>query len=127
MVGSIVWICHYNRPDLNKKPLRNLPPTKVIVMANYNLPEGKRVYYSQNHFRAIGKNGEATKKVISPVDNTGFRSNCGNELHVFDNEADCIKSWNEQIDECCSRLKERELSAVESLKKEREALLNQKA
>lgn len=36
-------------------------------------------------------------KVISPVDNTGFRGRSGATLYVFDNEAECITAWNEQL------------------------------
>jgi hypothetical protein len=103
-IGEIVWICHYNRPDLHKKALRNVPPTKVMVMDNAILPKNKTVYYSDTHFAPIGKSGEPTKKVISPVDNTGFRSRCGNELFVFTTEEECIKEWNDQLEEHCGRL-----------------------
>lgn len=103
-VGEVVWICHYNRPDLNKKALRNLPPTKVIVRSNSELPSGKKVYYSENHFSPIGKNGSPTSKVISPVDNTGYRTHIGNELFVFTTEDECVALWNSQIQECCERI-----------------------
>ncbi len=97
--GRHVWVCHYNRPDLQKKPLRNLPPTKVLVVSNDDLPDNKTVYYSQSHFRPFNKKGVPKAQIISPVDNTGFRSRQGNPVHVFDNEQDCIDSWNDQIDE----------------------------
>lgn len=103
-VGEVVWICHYNRPDLNKKALRNIPPTKVIVVSNKDLPSGKSIYYSENHFSPIGKNGSPTAKIISPVDNTGFRSHIGNELFVFTDENECFLTWNSQIQECCDRI-----------------------
>lgn len=95
--GKIVWICHYNRPDLSKKPLRNIPPTRVLVCSNSELPKNKRVYYSESHFRPINKDGKPTSRIISPVDNTGYRMYCGNELFVFENESDCIKCWNDQL------------------------------
>lgn len=98
-IGDVVWVCHYNRPDLNKKPLRNVPPTKVIVTGNCELPKNKTVYYSETHFIALSKNGSRTKKVISPVDNTGFRSIPGNELFVFTDEDECNSEWNRQLEE----------------------------
>jgi hypothetical protein len=60
MDGKIVWICHYNRPDMNKKPLRNIPPTQVIIRSNDELPKGKKIYYSQSHFSVLNKSGNAT-------------------------------------------------------------------
>lgn len=95
----VVWICHYNQPDLHKKALRNVPPTKAIILPNSKLPSNKRVYYSESHFAPLTKKEEITKKVISPVDNTGYRSLAGNDLFVFDNEDECISCWNEQIDD----------------------------
>jgi len=97
LVGDIVWICHYHRPDMQKKALRNVPPTKVIVRDNSELPKNKRVYYSKNHFSPLNKSGDPTAKVISPVDNTGYRSRSGSMLYVFDNEAECIAEWNKQL------------------------------
>lgn len=125
-VGDIVWICHYNRPDLDKKPLRNLPPTQALIKSNEDLPKNKRVYYSQNHFVVIGKKGKQTSKIISPVDNTGFRSRCGNELYVFTTESECIHEWNKQLDEHCDRLNERELNAAKYWRQEKESLLSEK-
>lgn len=106
MVGEKVWICHYLRPDLDKKPLRNLPPTECIVFSNDDLPKNKRVYYSSCHYRPAGKDGKAKSKVISPVDNTGFRSRSGNLLFTFNDKQDCIDSWNKQIEEAETRFKE---------------------
>lgn len=97
MDGKTVWICHYNKPDLNKKPLRNVPPTKCLVVSNDKLPKNKTVYYSKSHYLAIGKNGKTTARVISPVDNTGYRGYCGNMLFTFECESDCVEEWNKQI------------------------------
>jgi len=126
MIGEIVWICHYNRPDLDKKPLRNVPPTKVLVRSNDELPKNKRVYYSGTHFSPIGKSGKATAKVISPVDNTGYRSLCGNELFVFTTEEECIEEWNKQIDECGLRLDERIANATKYWSDQKIALIESK-
>lgn len=103
-IGEVVWICHYNRPDLNKKALRNVPPTKVMVMSNDTLPKNKTVYYSITHFAPLNNKDEPTKKVISPVDNTGYRQRAGNELFTFDNEIDCRAEWSRQISEHCKRI-----------------------
>ena len=94
-LGEIVWITHYSQPDLDKKALRNVPPTKCLIQPEETA--GKKVYYSETYFAPIGKNGEPTKRVISPVDNTGYRSHCGNELFVFTTEAEANEQWNEQV------------------------------
>ena len=104
--GEIVYICHFNKPDLNKKALRKVPPTKCVVLPNSELSTNKRVYYSESFFSPLNKNGEAIKsKIISPVDNTGYRSYCGNELFVFTTEEECNQEWNKQVGEYISRLK----------------------
>lgn len=121
-IGEVVWICHYLRPDLDKKTLRNIPPTKVIVRSNDELPENKTVYYSKCHFSPLSKKGTPTSKVISPVDNTGYRMRHGNELYVFTDEIECIAEWNEQVKEVCSRAYEKELNAASIWRKMREEL-----
>ena len=95
--GQIVWVCHYNRPDMNKKALRNVPPTKAIVMCNDKLPSGKRIYYSESYFCALNKDDNPTSKIIAPFDNTGYRSYPGNPLNVFDNESDCNNKWQDEL------------------------------
>lgn len=121
-VGRSVWICHYDRPDVDKKPLRSVPPTKCIITSNEDLPEGKTVYYSKCHFRPLGKNGEALSRVVSPVDNTGFRTRSGGKLNVFDNEADCIDQWNADIDVVIVRLHDMERTAAQFWRDQKDAL-----
>ena len=120
--GKEVWICHYLRPDLDKKALRNVPPTKVLIRSNEELPKNKIVYYSEDHFAPISKSGKVLNKVISPVDNTGYRGRAGNELHVFTKENECIEAWNEQIDRVCFELETKELMAAKSWRLQKEAL-----
>ena len=90
------------------------------------LRDDKRVYYSETHFVPYSKKGKLLNKVISPVDNTGFRSREGNDLFVFTTEKECIEEWNKQIDECCERIKEKERSIVMELQEERMKLNNTK-
>ena len=120
--GKEVWICHYLQPDLDKKALRNIPPTKVLIKSNSELPKNKAVYYSEDHFSPINKSGKVLSKVISPVDNTGFRGRCGNELYVFTDERECVKEWNDQINNACKRLEQKELNAAEIWRKKKEDL-----
>jgi hypothetical protein len=101
--GKIVWVCSYSQPDIDKKALRNTPPTECLIMPVSETT--KRVYYSENYFAPIGANGQTTKKVISPVDNTGFRSNPGNEIDVFSTKQECIDEWNRQVTAVSERMK----------------------
>lgn len=103
---KIVWVCHYNQPDFNKKPLRAVPPTECLVRDTDHLPKGKRVYYSTSFLSPLKANGEPYSKVISLVDNTGYRSYCGNEIHVFKDKEECVASWQAQIDEHADRVSE---------------------
>jgi hypothetical protein len=122
--GEIVWICHYHRPDMHKKPLRNIPPTKVIVRCNDELPKNKTVYYSKSHFSPLSKTGSPLAKVISPVDNTGFRSRSGTPLFVFDNEGDCHASWNTQMLTYVGKIEKIIASCADEWKEEKRKLIN---
>lgn len=122
LVGKTVWICHYNRPDLDKKPLRNIPPTKCIVYSNDDLPKNKNVYYSLCHFRPLNSAGNPLSRVISPVDNTGYRTHAGNMLYTFLDEKGCIDEWNSQVNEAQKRLEEHFEAKMLSIKKDIENL-----
>lgn len=112
--GKEVWICHYNQPDLDKKPLRNIPPTKCLIRSIDDLPRSKKVYYSHSYFSPISSKGKATSKVISPVDNTGYRARSGNPLFVFENYEECATEWNKQLLNVSERLQERIDSAAKA-------------
>ncbi|MCP4526734.1 MAG: hypothetical protein GY833_12630 [Aestuariibacter sp.] len=96
--GTRVWVCHFNQPDLLKKPLRNVPPTEMLVVSNGNLPENKKIYYSTCHLRPLSKKGLPTSRIVPIFDNTGFRGYTGTPLHVFDNKEECIKQWHRDLD-----------------------------
>lgn len=99
--NKTLWVCKYDQQDFNKKPIRVVPPTKVLIRGNNELTCGKRVYDSESHFVVLNKKGKPTKRIIAPYDNQRW----GNTLLVFDNERECEMSWNKQIDE---HLKKRE-------------------
>lgn len=110
--GLRCWVCDFNKPDLDKKALRNVPPTFVEVVGNDNLPKGKRVYYSKSHYVGVNKNGSLSSKIISPVDNTGYRSNFGNMLYTFASEGECRSAWSCMISAHIDRLEQKKLSIV---------------
>jgi len=125
-IGEIVWICHYHRPDMNKKPLRNIPPTRVIVRSNDDLPKNKTIYYSYTHFCPINESGKRLSKFISPVDNTGFRSKSGTPLYIFDDEQECNDKWNSQIEDHAKILNNLVVSSADFWIEQKNNLLNQK-
>ena len=116
--NKIVYICDYNQPDFHKKPLRKISPIQCIIVSNDKLPKRKKIYYSKSHFTPLKKNGEPSKKIISPVDNTGFRWRSGNELYIFDNEKECIEKWNELITYHVNKLEVYFKNYMEGLKKD---------
>lgn len=96
MDGQTVYVCDYRQPDHNKKPIRNVPPTKVKILPNSEAK--KTVYYSNSFFKPYGKNGNLTAKEIKPYDNTGFRMYTGEPLYVFDTYKEAVEKWNELLE-----------------------------
>lgn len=122
-LGKKVWICRYHRPSFDKKPLRCVPPTHVLVRSNEELPKGKNVYYSVSHFVVLNKKGEPSSKIHSPVDATGWRNRSGDPVFTFSTEEECKSSWNEQINEHLLRLEEYVKSEEYRLTSEKDLLL----
>lgn len=100
--GDKVWICDYRYNDIQEKAIRHVRPQEVVVVSNTELPKNKRVYYSEFHFRPIGKNGKQLSKIIAPYDNTGYRFNTGVSLNIFLSKDECINYYLEQ----CEKIKE---------------------
>lgn len=111
--GETVWICHYNQPDLDKKALRNVPPTKCLIRSIDDLPPNKTVYYSLSYFAPLKASGQPSSKIVGLVDNTGFRGRSGNALFVFDSEEECVKEWNSQLVDHCNKLQNKIDNAAE--------------
>lgn len=121
-IGKEVWICDFRRPDLNKKPIRHVPPQKVMVRSNNELPSNKRIYYSSNHFIKLSKAGKPLSTVIPVYDNTGYRSYAGEPLRIFEDEKSCVETYNALADVIIDQLDTRIQSIVQELEKEREAV-----
>lgn len=110
MNGEYVWVCGYRQPDLNKKPIRNVPPQKVLV-ASADSVKGN-VYYSKSVFLKLNKKGEPTKSAIKVFDNTGYRFYTGVSVNVFDNEAECKAKWKDQVSDVIGQLEYKKSIAV---------------
>lgn len=100
--GEKVWICDYRFNDVSEKAIRHLPPQEVILVNNSELPKNKTVYYSNFHFRPLGKKGNVLSKIISPYDNTGYRSYTGVSINIFLTKEECIKFYINQ----CHKIKD---------------------
>lgn len=111
--GKKVFICDYRVPDLDKKPIRSVEPTEVLVRDNDETK--KRIYYSNSHFVSLKKNGEPSSKVIGLYDNTGFRSYTGEPVKVFDNLAECEAQWNDDLKFVQDRWIERRRTALQDI------------
>lgn len=112
--GEVVYVCDYRLNDeIHRKPIRVVPPTKVVVVSNDDVD--KNVYYSSSAFKVIGKNGNTTSKIIVPYDNTGYRSYPGVPLKVFTDEQECIEHWNSDVDVAIKAISEYRDSMVQSL------------
>lgn len=81
VLGKQIWITDYRRGKSGGY-VRHIPPTLVEVTCNSELPKNKRVYYSEFHFRKV-KNGNVSKEILAPYDNTGYRSYKGVSVNVF--------------------------------------------
>lgn len=112
MDGENVWVCDFRYRDRTKQPIRNVPPTYVIVTPSSET--SKTIYYSHSYFRPIGKNG-ATSRIIKPFDNTGYRSYPGEPLKVFDHEEECVEYWNAVMDEEIEYLNERKKTVLQEI------------
>lgn len=103
--GEIVWVSDYRHPNLNKRPIRNVKPTRVLIRSNEETK--KTIYYSLSHFVALNDQGKPlNSKVISLYDNTGYRSYRGVPLNIFDNEEDCRRSYKAQVENVISNIDE---------------------
>jgi len=125
-VGQKVWICDYRQPDLDKKAIRHVPPTEVFIVSNAENTTNKRIYYSETHFRPIGKNGEPSSKMIGIFDNTGYRSFAGTPLHVFDNKDECVEFYNDQADKIISAIDDKISWVVVGLNNYKKEVLDNK-
>ena len=97
--GSIVWITdfRFNKDDITKKPIRHVPPTKVLVRSNKEIK--RQIYYSPSHFVGLNKDDKPIKSKIYPVfDNTGFRAYSGHAVSIFDCEDDAVREYRYRCD-----------------------------
>lgn len=98
-IGDKVWICDYRHRDVSEKAIRHIPPQEVFIVSNEDLPKNKRVYYSDVHFRPVGKGDKPTSKIIGPYDGTGYRMYAGVSLNIFISEKECKKHYKKQCEE----------------------------
>lgn len=122
--GEIVYVCDFRQPDLNKKPIRKVLPTKVLIVSNDETKE--KIYYSHCHFVELKADGTRKAKIIKPYDNTGFRSYPGVPVAVFTEEQECIDFFNKQCDKVLDELNIKKETIVVSINREIEEVTNLK-
>ena len=113
-IGQELWICDYRYNDFSNKPVRRIPPTKVICLSIEDTD--KRVNYSLCFFRE----GEKKSSLIKLFDNTGYRSFPGVPLQVFTEEKECIEAYNlakEKLREEFKEYKKQQLDSLSKLEK----------
>lgn len=94
-----IWICDFRQVSAGTKPIRNIKPQKAQVLSNDLIESKKTIYYSKSHLRPIGASGKVLSKIISPVDNTGYRSKSGVHINAFTTEDECRECFREQVQE----------------------------
>jgi hypothetical protein len=95
---TTVWICDNRYDDYANKPIRHIPPTKVVTVSNNDLPANKKIYYSKYHFRPVTNKGTMGSRIIASFDNTGFGVKTGVSLHIFLTEKECKEKYVELCD-----------------------------
>ena len=123
MNGKIVYISHFNKPDFDKKPIRNLSPRKVIILSNSELPKNKKIYYSESHFRAVNKAEKVLSTVYPVFDNTGDRARTGEPVNVYSTIEECILDYNCDVRDAYNSMQLYLKSRLKSIDKEMENLL----
>jgi hypothetical protein len=106
-VGDTVWITDYRHNEIQEKPIRHVPPTKVKIFDSSSLPINKRLYYTQYYFRAVGAKGNLLAAIIPAYDNTGYRGRAGGSVKIFLTEEEARSSYKQQ----CEVVKEQIMEA----------------
>lgn len=121
---DIVFICDYRYSDFNNKPIRSVPPSKVLVRSNSNLPKNKSIYYSDTHFIALNKKDEETSKIIAPFDNTGFRSRTGECVKIYSTLEECTTAYNNLVLKAHNEFKKYKKQLLDSLEDKDQEILS---
>ena len=124
MNGEVVYVCDFRQPDLNKKAIRKVLPTKVLIVSNAETKE--RINYSESHFVELKADGTRKAKIIKPFDNTGFRTYTGEPVAVFTEEQECIDYFNQQCDKVLKQLNIKKMSIINDIDREIEEVTNLK-
>lgn len=91
-IGRDYWIAEVNTFS---ERYRIIEPTRARLFSAEE--SSKTIYYSNTFFKPYSKTNpeKLLKKVIPIFDNTGFRSNKGNPISVFETELEA-KTWFKQ-------------------------------
>jgi hypothetical protein len=103
-IGQEVYVCDFRWDDFDKRPARNIRPTKVLIR---DISETtKRIYYSNVFLSEIKKENLLKSSMIKIYDNTGYRSFPGVPLNIFTTENEAIKYYIKMKDAVVGKFKE---------------------
>jgi hypothetical protein len=122
-LGKIFWICDYRQPDLDKKAIRHVQPTPVVLVSESELPKGKRVFGSYNFFKKLNNKGAIVDGSIIPIcDNTGSTV----PVSIFDNESECRNHYAAMADAIIDSLDNRMATILQRLQSYKEDVIANK-
>lgn len=125
-VGKNIWICDYRRPDIDKKAIRHVQPTEVLVRSNADLTVKKNIYYTENHFVKLNAKGMPSSTIIGVFDTTGFRSDTGTPLKAFTTKEECIVAYNNMADVIIADLDLKMSKIIKNLMADKNEVINNK-
>lgn len=83
---TTAWVCDLYYRDVSNKPIRDIPPTKVLITPDDN-------HWSGFVINKLGKHNIVLKKTIQIYPNiTQWKSH---PINIFDNEQECINCYKE--------------------------------
>lgn len=122
-IGKIFWVCDYRQPDLDKKAIRHVQPTAVVLVSADELPKGKRVFSSYTFFKKLNAKGLVVDNSIIPIfDNTGSAV----AVSIFDNEAECRSHYASMADSIIASIDNRMNNILQQLQAYKEDVISNK-
>lgn len=122
-IGKTFYVCDFRRSVNQERAFRDLKPTKAVLITQKQYQEeidkinenadskknilAKKIYFSENVFVSLDKNGELNGKKHIPIfDNTGHSARDSHALFVFETEKEARKKYNELLDDYISNLED---------------------
>lgn len=122
-LGKIFWICDYRQPDLDKKLIRHVKPTPVVLVSNSELPKNKRIFSSSNFFKKLNAKGVISDSSIIPIfDNTVSSV----PVNIFETEVECREHYASMADAIINAVENRMANILQHLQSYKEEVISNK-